>query len=462
MDYGALPPEVNSARMYSGAGSTPLLAAAGAWDAVASELRAAANGYASTIAGLSGSWVGPSSTAMSNAAAFYTAWLTDTADSAEQFAQQARTAAAAYETAFAAMVPPPVIAANRAQLAALTSTNIVGQNAAAIAHTEAQYAAMWSTDATAMYRYAAQSSAAANLSPVNSPPPTTNPTAGTTQALSHTAEATNIQAVLSHLTSTTPQALHSLATPATATTAPASSLADFLTALDQSPLATIAGNAEIVPQMVLPANSSLINTILGIAIGTKARDVAAAAAGAASSSLGAGLGSNAAAVSSEWLQAASGASASVGQAGSVGAVSVPPTWATATPAVRTIAAALSNAAPSAILPAAVSQSTLFAGAAVAGMSGSVAGNALSRRVFSSRTPTDVAESATRAAKSGDDKSSVNLQRLAASIAHSPQSVQHWNTTPEKLDDLLDELRKTPGTHAVHVTDAPGTSSRRQS
>jgi hypothetical protein len=31
MDFGALPPEINSARMYSGAGSAPLLAAASAW-----------------------------------------------------------------------------------------------------------------------------------------------------------------------------------------------------------------------------------------------------------------------------------------------------------------------------------------------------------------------------------------------------------------------------------------------
>ena len=31
LDYAALPPEINSARMYSGSGSAPMLSAAAAW-----------------------------------------------------------------------------------------------------------------------------------------------------------------------------------------------------------------------------------------------------------------------------------------------------------------------------------------------------------------------------------------------------------------------------------------------
>ncbi|MGH3562205.1 MAG: PPE domain-containing protein, partial [Mycobacterium sp.] len=38
MDYGALPPEVNSARIYAGPGSGPMVAAAAAWNRLAAEL----------------------------------------------------------------------------------------------------------------------------------------------------------------------------------------------------------------------------------------------------------------------------------------------------------------------------------------------------------------------------------------------------------------------------------------
>ena len=37
-DFGALPPEVNSLRMYTGPGSGPMMAAAAAWNNLAAEL----------------------------------------------------------------------------------------------------------------------------------------------------------------------------------------------------------------------------------------------------------------------------------------------------------------------------------------------------------------------------------------------------------------------------------------
>ncbi|WP_459989084.1 PPE family protein, partial [Mycobacterium avium] len=86
-DFGALPPEINSGRMYAGPGSGPLMAAAAAWDEVAAELGIAASGYHSVIAELtSGPWVGPASLSMVSAITPYVGWLSAVAAQAEETA----------------------------------------------------------------------------------------------------------------------------------------------------------------------------------------------------------------------------------------------------------------------------------------------------------------------------------------------------------------------------------------
>ena len=207
LDFGALPPEINSGRMYVGAGSGPLLAAAAAWDELAAELQAAGASYSSTIETLAtGPWTGPSSIAMAAAAAPYVAWIHATGAQAEEAGAQAKLAAGAYEAAFAATVPPPVIAANRALLATLIATNILGQNTPAIAATEAQYMEMWAQDATAMYGYAASSATASQLTPFAEPPRTTNESAAPMQAAAVTQSgaqsSSNTAAQLSQLSTT--------------------------------------------------------------------------------------------------------------------------------------------------------------------------------------------------------------------------------------------------------------------
>ena len=143
MDFALLPPEVNSARIYTGPGSGPMLASAWAWDALAAELHSAANSCQTAIAELTaGPWLGPSAVSMAAGAAPYVAWLRTTASAAEHTALKAVAAAAAYEGAFAETVPPPVIAANRSLLMALVAANLFGQNTPAIAATETQYAEM--------------------------------------------------------------------------------------------------------------------------------------------------------------------------------------------------------------------------------------------------------------------------------------------------------------------------------
>jgi PPE-repeat protein len=152
------------------------MAAAGAWDDLAAELSLAANGYASVILELTSlSWLGPASMSMLAAVRPFVDWLSATATQAERAGMQARAAAAAYEAAFAMTVPPPVIEANRDLLLALIATNFFGQNALAIAATEARYGQMWAQDAAAMYLYASCSASAWELTPFTPPPSTTNP-----------------------------------------------------------------------------------------------------------------------------------------------------------------------------------------------------------------------------------------------------------------------------------------------
>jgi PPE-repeat protein len=194
MDFALLSPEINSGRMYTGPGAGPMLAAAAAWDGLATELHSAATSYGSVISELiAGPWLGAASAAMMAAAGPYVAWMRFTATQAEQTATQAKAAAAAYEVTFAAMVPPPVIAANRALLHALVATNLFGQNTPVIAATETLYAEMWAQDATAMYGYAGASASATTLPPFTSAPQTTNGTsavAGAQTAATQLASAT--------------------------------------------------------------------------------------------------------------------------------------------------------------------------------------------------------------------------------------------------------------------------------
>ena len=175
LDFAALPPEINSGRMYAGPGSGPMLTAAVAWDELAAELYLTASSYGLVISDLTSGWLGPSSVAMAAAAAPYVLWITTTAAQAEETGAQAKAAVAAYEAAFAMTVPPPVIAANRALLMALVATNFFGQNTPAIMATEAEYVEMWAQDAAAMYGYQATAQAASVLSPFTVPAQTTSP-----------------------------------------------------------------------------------------------------------------------------------------------------------------------------------------------------------------------------------------------------------------------------------------------
>lgn len=62
-------------------------------------------------------------------------------------------AAQTFEMARAAVIPPPLIEANRDTLETLIATNFLGVNTPAIAAAEAAYQEMWAQDAAVMYGY---------------------------------------------------------------------------------------------------------------------------------------------------------------------------------------------------------------------------------------------------------------------------------------------------------------------
>ena len=349
MDYGALPPEINSARMYAGPGAGSMLAAAAAWDGLSAELQSAASSYGSVISALtSGPWVGPSSTAMAAAAAPYVAWMNATAGQAELAAAQAQAAAGAYSAAFVATVPPPEIAANRAQLMSLVATNLFGQNNPAIATTEALYGEMWAQDAAAMYNYAATSAAStAKVSPFTAAPETTNAAGLAAQAAAgaQTAGASTgagVQSTLSQLISSVQTALQSLTSPSSSTSGLSGILSSLLggsssgssgsgipflggssgSGLEGIMQGAISSYAVIPGWFGMMVGEGALGPLMATPIG-KAFDAPAAAAAAADAAAPAAAEAADAALGPA---ADLGGLAGVGEAAAVGGLSVPPNW----------------------------------------------------------------------------------------------------------------------------------------
>ncbi len=334
LDFAALPPEINSARMYSGAGSGPLLAAGAAWSQLAAEMRSAAASYSSIVSGLtSEGWQGAASNSMAAAAAPYAAWMNTTAAQAEQTAAQAQAAVSAYESAFGMTVPPAEIAANRAQLVSLVATNLLGQNTPAIAATEALYSEMWAQDAAAMYGYAGSSATASQLTPFTAPQSTTN-SAGLAGQTAAVAQATSTSAGNAG-TSTASNASTVSGLDSLLNLGNGSNLASLLSGSDNSALGTfLSGNffSTAVTNGALaggPFNPQfLLQTLAGFNYLHGAKGAAAGGSGLLNLFNSGGLGS---AGLSGLGGVGSGMSAAVGGAGHVGGLSVPPSWSAVAP-----------------------------------------------------------------------------------------------------------------------------------
>ncbi|MEQ0575155.1 PPE family protein [Mycobacterium tuberculosis] len=154
LDFSWLPPEINSARIYAGAGSGPLFMAAAAWEGLAADLRASASSFDAVIAGLAaGPWSGPASVAMAGAAAPYVGWLSAAAGQAELSAGQATAAATAVEAALALIGSSPGTAMRPELLGALVATVRPGSEHAGDCGHWVVHVEMWAQDVGAMVGY---------------------------------------------------------------------------------------------------------------------------------------------------------------------------------------------------------------------------------------------------------------------------------------------------------------------
>jgi PPE-repeat protein len=446
MFFAAFPPEINSGRIYAGPGSESLVTAAIAWDELASDLQSAAASYSSVISALtSGPWLGPTSLSMAAAVNPYVTWMQGTAAQAAETASQATAAASAFETAFAAHVPPAEIAANRSQLAMLVSTNIFGQNNAAIAATEVEYAEMWTQDALAMDTYAGSSAAASKLTPFTEAPQITDPGGLASQAAA-TAQAASTSAGTAAQTVTYAgnPVLQWLANLSTDYTDTVNGLLNSLFGPDGASTYTALFNAIKTP-LSFTTGFNDIGLLTNFPVSQFLKFTPAPGFGAIPKE-GLGGGLTGPWWGRGWLT--SSVSADMGNSGTlVGKLSVPPSWATATPAVRTVAAALSASGPEAVPAAAIMEGSMFSSMPAAGMLGSAIG---------AGAPTVAASSGVRGRLTPlkdlkNKQSPEQLKRLVAQISEKPESVQHHTVDQDGLDSLLEQLAKKPGVHAVHLS-----------
>ncbi|WP_445160503.1 PPE family protein, SVP subgroup [Mycobacterium sp. Dal123C01] len=373
MHFAVLPPEVNSGRMYAGPGAGTMMAAAAAWDELANELYTTAANLESVISGLTSEpWQGPAAASMAAAAAPQVEWLNTTAAQATQSSTQAKAAVAAYESAYAMTVPPPVVASNRAELTSLIATNLLGQNTAAIAAIEVAYGEMWAQDVAAMYSYAGESQAASAVTPFAPPEQTTNQeglsaqSAATAQAAGTSAG--NVQTALSSgkVMSAVPNALQTL----TSSSSGLSAFSEFSNPYDLASLGSgFLGNG--LGLIGLSGAAGFIS------------DAEHKVGGAETVSVPGQPGPReGAAPTSRLPERAATVSAGLGRASSLGGVSVPEGWASAAPEVRLVAQASPITTPvptNGSSPGLFSRMPVFGGAPLMSLSGRGAADSRARR-----------------------------------------------------------------------------------
>jgi PPE-repeat protein len=288
---------------------------------------------------------------------------------------------------------------------------------------------MWAQDAAAMETYAGSSAAASKLTPFTAAPQTTSSGGLAAQTAAATSTASPVLQWLANLSTDYTDSLNGLLNDLFGSSG-ASTYTALFNAI-KTPLSFTTGFNDIGLLTNFPVSQFLKFTP---APGFGAIPKEGLGGGLTGPWWGRG-----------WLT--SSVSADMGKAGTlVGKLSVPPSWASATPAVRTVAAALSASGPEVVPAAAIAEGSMFSSMPAAGMLGSAIG---------AGAPTVVSNSGIRSRLTPlkdlkNKQSPEQLKRLVAQISEKPESVQHHTVDQEGLENLLEQLAKKPGVHAVHL------------
>ncbi len=366
LDFAWLPPEINSARIFAGAGSGPLHVASVAWEGLAQDLQTSAASFGSVITALTaGPWSGPAAAAMAASAAPYVGWLSGAAAQAASTAAQARAAAVAFETALSATVHPLAVTANRTTLSALLATNVFGFNAPAIAATEFGYAEMWAQDVGAMLGYHAGATSVASTLAAFSVPSLNLAGLSSWAGQVGTAVAGAASDVGSQLVS----GGSSLSSMVSAVPGALTSVGSSASALPWSSLLQVGQIGMYPASMAMSPMMSLLQ--MGMGSSHSAGLAGAAAMGAEAATGAPKLAGNAMPAGMKALGGAGGlgahAAGELAKARLVGAMSVPPTWVGSTPARMASSAMSGLGAAGAPNPAEMLDQAGAAGARTGGM-----------------------------------------------------------------------------------------------
>ncbi|GAB3220357.1 PPE family protein [Mycolicibacterium hippocampi] len=169
--WGAFPPEINTARLQTGAGVAPMVQAAAGWEAFAISLETQADELAASLASLAQMWQGMASERAITAAMPMVVWLRTLSLQAHKRAVQASAQATAWSTAATTTPQLPEIELNHVTNAVLNATNFLGVNTVPIAVNEADYVRMWNQAAGVMTAYEAETMLNSTFEPVPPPKP---------------------------------------------------------------------------------------------------------------------------------------------------------------------------------------------------------------------------------------------------------------------------------------------------